>query len=208
MAYGLGDDALTREARARVVRWIDEATRVKDEDFTWCRAFDEVPAAARADSWSFCDRVFTAEASPHEAPGAQWGFHAGELDLVRHECQVRGLDLSVLEGRNFILVEVRFGDRGVLDLPPSERPAAIRRAAQALLRPPYLGGAHALAIPAQVEEGAFFSSDPAVDPALLSRWSQRVDGAVRGGQLYLVCYKKHGQRVGFAHAGQWFAGPR
>src|SRR5258705_492418 len=57
-------------------------------------------------------------------------------------------------------------------------------------------------------EATLSSSDPAVDPALLSSWSQRLDGMVRGGKLYLVCYKKHGQRVGFAHAGQWFDGPR
>jgi hypothetical protein len=202
------EDALTREARERVAGWIDEATAVPADDFTSCRDFEEIPAAARADSWCWCDRVFTAEASPHDARGARWGFHAGPLDLVRHECRVRELDLSVLEGRNFILVEVCFNGLDVLDLPPSERPTAIRRAARALLRAPYLGGAHAFAVPAQVEEGAFFSSDPALDPALLACWSDRVDGIVRGGRLYLVCYKKHGQRVGFAHGGQWFAGPR
>src|SRR6185369_12268128 len=106
MANRGGNAGLERECRARIEAWIDAATRVPAGDFTWCRDFDEVPAAARADSWSWCDRVFTREASPHEAPGARCGFHAGEgLDLVRHAYRVQDLDLSILEGRNFVLVE-------------------------------------------------------------------------------------------------------
>src|SRR5690348_8494741 len=124
MANRRGGAALTRESLERVVTWLEAATKVPLEDFTWCRGFDEVPAAARADSWSWCDQIFTAEASPHEAPGGRCGFHAGRdggPDLVRHAYRVQDLDLSLLEGRNFVLVEVRFDGAGVLDLPKAER---------------------------------------------------------------------------------------
>jgi hypothetical protein len=211
------DDPIAREAEERLAAWLSAVDRVPDEEFTGVEDFEEISGPARADSYHCCDAVFSEGACPHdEALGPRHAFHLATEDtpdLLRHEYAASGLDVVVMEGRNFLLVRLPPSGLDVLALPAAERPAAIRRVAERLFgegaaavgREDRTGAScPPLAIPAVIEEGVAFSSRSDVDPALLSCWRDRIECGVRGGELYFVCYKKPSQRAGYANAQQWF----
>jgi len=114
--------------------------------------------------------------------------------------------------------------------PRAARAAAIHHVAETLFRAPpggrrprirgslgepeSLGGVGGLAprprrfeLPHTIDEGACFSTDEGAEPLLLAAWTERVDGGVRGGQLYFLFYKKVPQRVGFRSDERWFDDP-
>ncbi|XXT21783.1 hypothetical protein WME94_09505 [Sorangium sp. So ce429] len=217
---------LGQDIDARVAAWLSAVARVPPDGFTPVERFDDVPAQARADSFYWCDAIFRSELNPHnEALGARHAFHAATddtPDLLRHELAAGGLELTVTEGRNFILVQVERSSLDILSLCGPDRAAAVRRVAEALFNtgvesntvgvpaaagPPAAGPALCPVpgeVPPDLEEGAVFSSNPAVDPDLLACWKDRTECGVQGGRLYFLCYKKSSQRVGFANAWQWF----
>ncbi|WP_437837146.1 hypothetical protein [Sorangium sp. So ce1153] len=220
---------LGQDIGARVAAWLSAVARVPPDGFTPVERFDDVPAQARAESFYWCDSIFRSELNPHnEALGARHAFHAATddtPDLLRHELAAGGLELAVIEGRNFILVQVERSSLDILSLCGPDRAAAVRRVAEALFNTgvesntvgvPAAAGLPAAGpvagpvrcpVPGEVpdlEEGTVFSSNPAVDPDLLACWKDRTECGVQGGRLYFLCYKKSSQRAGFANASQWF----
>ena len=200
-------EALRREAEDRIARWLEAVESVPRRDYTMIAELSELPAQARAESCYWCDHVLSPEANPHDAPGAEHGYHlaeGGTPDLLRHAYTAHGLGLTVIEGRNFLLIRIGRGSLDVLALPAAARAEAIRHAAAVLLRAPRQKEAPSFHLPEALDEGCSFSSDAGADPLLLSCWTERVEGGIRGGELYFVSYKKPAQRTGFAHAEAWF----
>ncbi|WP_437652562.1 hypothetical protein [Sorangium sp. So ce1182] len=216
---------LGQDIEARVAAWLSAVARVPPDGFTPVERFDDVPAQARADSFYWCDSIFRSELNPHnEALGARHAFHAATddtPDLLRHELAAGGLELTITEGRNFVLVQVERSCLDILSLCGPDRAAAVRRVAEALFNTGVesntVGVAAAASSPTAVpvlcpapgevpelDEGTVFSSNPAVDPDLLACWKDRTECGVQGGRLYFLCYKKSSQRAGFANAWQWF----
>ncbi|XYI00111.1 hypothetical protein ACMHYB_10330 [Sorangium sp. So ce1128] len=211
---------LGQDIEARVAAWLSAVARVPPDGFTPVERFDDVPAQARADSFYWCDSIFRSELNPHnEALGARHAFHAATddtPDLLRHELTAGGLELTVTEGRNFVLVQVERSSLDVLSLCGPDRAAAVRRVAEALFNTgvesntvgvPSAAGPVLCPVPREVadlEEGTVLSSNPAADPDLLACWKDRTECGVQGGRLYFLCYKKSSQRAGFANAWQWF----
>ncbi|WP_437799344.1 hypothetical protein [Sorangium sp. So ce693] len=205
---------------ARIAGWLAAVARVAPDGFTPVERFEDVPAQARAESFYWCDSIFRDELNPHgEGVRARHAFHAATddtPDLLRHEYAAGGLGLTVTEGRNFILVQVDRASLDILSLCGPDRAAAVRRVAEALFNTgvesrtvgmPVTSGPAAcpdLAGTQELEEGTVVSSNPAVDPDLLTCWKDRTECGVQGGRLYFLCYKKSSQRVGFANAWQWF----
>jgi hypothetical protein len=202
-----------------MARWLEAVGRAAREGFTFVDDFEAISGPARAESWRWCDLLFRPEASPHnEALGARHGFHVATpetMDLLRHEYRAAGLDLCVTEGRNFILVQMPKACADILSLAARERASAIRKIAESLFEAApdaEAGGACAspgrglpgLALPNAIREGTTFGTDPRADPTLLSGLSCCVDGGICCGELYFLCYKKQGQRVGYLHGQQWF----
>ena len=111
---------LGQDSDARVAAWLSAVARVPPDGFTPVERFDDVPAQARADSFYWCDSIFRSELNPHnEALGARHAFHAATddtPDLLRHELAAGGLELTVTEGRNFILVQVERSSLDILSL--------------------------------------------------------------------------------------------
>jgi hypothetical protein len=211
-------EALKRETGERLAEWLALVEGASSEGFTRVERFEEIPAAARADSWFWCDCIFASELSPHnEALAPKHAFHratADKPDLLRHEYKAGGLDLVVTESRNFVLVQVARSSLDILALQGAERGAAIQRVADALFnrrRGTSSRGSSGhdevcapLPVPSGVDEGTCFSSDPEVDPSLLSCWSDRIECGIRDGRLYFLIYKKMAQCAGYANASQWF----
>ncbi|WP_437678658.1 hypothetical protein [Sorangium sp. So ce131] len=207
---------LGKDVEARVAAWIAAVGRVPPGGFTPVERAEDLPAQARADSFFWCDTIFRSEANPHnEALGARHALHAATADtpdLVRHEYSAGGLELTVTEGRNFVLVQVDRSSVDILSLCGPDRVDAVRRVADSIFNP---GGAYTLdpAVPVAcpppgetpvLDEGTGFSSNPAVDPDLLACWRDRTECGVKEGRLYFLCYKKSSQRAGYANASQWF----
>jgi hypothetical protein len=193
--------ALRREAGARIDRWLAAVDRAVARGFDRVEDREVLPAGARADSWFWCDEVLAPHANPHDAPGARASVHPATpttVDLLRHDYKAAGLGLTVIEGRNFLLVQVDPASADVLALPPEDRAAAVHRVASAIFK-----ARPSFQVPRAIEEGARFSTDEGVDPRLMAHWSRRLDGGVRGGRLWFLCYKKAPQRVGFAREEGW-----
>jgi len=189
-------EALRRDAGARLAGWLAAVEQVHPA--SWQEPA-ELPDQARAESEHWCDEVFAPRANPHDAESARRAVHRGALHLIRYAFAAGGLDLTVIEGRNFLLVRV---DRRSLDLlafPAEARPAAVARAAEAIFR-----AAPRFRHCRPIGEGGCFCSDARADPLAIAAWSQRAEGGVKGGELWFAVYKRPSQRLGFAHGGQWF----
>lgn len=202
------DDLLARDAEARLREWLAAVARVPPEAFTPVESFEQIPGAARADSWFWCDSIFTDELNPHnEALEPRHAFHLATddtPDLLRHEYTAGGLDLVITESRNFMLVQIARASVDLLALCGSDRDAALRRLAATMFKGERGRDALPRAAPPDLCEGATFSSNPAVDPALLTCWNDRTECAIQGGCLVFLLYKKPSQRAGYANAQQWF----
>ncbi|WP_438027676.1 hypothetical protein [Sorangium sp. So ce233] len=215
-----GQGALGQDIDARIAAWLSAVARVPPDGFTPVERFDDVPDQARAESYYWCDSIFRSEVNPHnEALGVRHALHAATddtPDLLRHELAAGGLELTVTEGRNFVLVQVERSSLDILSLCGPDRAAAARRVAEAIFNTgiesntvgvPSPSDAVVCPVPDEapdLEEGTTVSSNPAVDPDLLACWKDRTECGVRGGRLYFLCYKKSSQRAGFANPCQWF----
>ena len=196
-----------REAAARVERWLAAVERVAPGDFTAVAASDALPEQARAESFYWCDEVFSPEANPHDAPGRPARVPPRPERTRRTWCATTtrrsALGLTVIEGRSFLLVRVDPRSLDVLALAPPARPSALHDVARRIFRAPRGGRAHTFPAPGAIQEGARFSTDDRADPMLLAAWDGRIEAGVRGGALYFLCYKKAAQRVGFASGERW-----
>ncbi|MFT3766427.1 MAG: hypothetical protein QM820_13080 [Minicystis sp.] len=176
---------------------------VAEDGWACVRDLSEVPAQVRADSVYWCDHVLLPEVNPHDLPDVEHAMHYGDgrsPDLIRHMYTAKGLDLDVVEGRNFLCVRVSRRSLDVLALPDGERPAAVSRAAAAIFREP-LTFCHC----DSVADGSIFCTDACADPRVLTSWTERAEGGIRGGELWFICYKRIAQLVGFSNPAQWFS---
>lgn len=197
---------MSEETMDRLGAWLDAVEAASPESWQALPDLDHLPEHVRADSQYWCDEVFTAEANPHDAPGARHRICPGAgglLDLLAHDYRAEGLDLSVIEGRNFVLVRVGRQSLDLMAIPEAERHLAVERAAAAVFRAPLR-----FLTCAALGEGAMVCTDESADPLLVSSWARRAEGGIRGGELWFVCYKRNPQRVGFANAAQWFSDQR
>jgi hypothetical protein len=191
------------ETGARLSAWLEAVEQAAPEAWRPVADLGDLPPHVRADSQFWCDGVFAPAANPHDATGVTRAARRGEgrsPDLLRHRYAAAGLDLTLIEGRNFLLVEVARKSLDLLALPEAERPAAVARAAAALFREP-VRFQHC----APVADGSLFCTDADADPLLLASWAERAEGGVRGGELWFVCYKRVAQQVGFANPAQWWS---
>jgi hypothetical protein len=199
---------LGHETKERIARWIERVERIPPRAFTDAGRGATLPPEVLAESLYWCDEVFAKEANPHDAPGARRAVHhrsSSAPDLLRHEYVAAGIGLTVIEGRNFLLVVVDPQSLDVPSLPAGERAAAIHDVAARIFRPP--GGrarTKDFVLPSEIGEGACFSTSASAEPLLLAAWHERVEGGIRGGRLYFLCYKKTAQQIGFAEEERWF----
>lgn len=188
-------DPQERDASARILAWLAAVDQASSEAWTEIQDLAEIPAQVRADSEFFCDHIFTPAANPHDACGVRRALHQGGIHLLRHTYDAGGLALSVLEGRNFVLVRVARASLDVVDT--ADHDALTRVAARIFQAPPRFDACELL------HEGTLLCSSSA-DPLSLDSCRDRIDGGVRDGEVWFLCYKRCAQRLGFAHAGQWF----
>ena len=191
------------DAGTRLAAWLAAVDAVTPNEWASLPDLSELPPHVHADSVYWCDHVFLPDANPHDAPGAVHAVRCGDgshPDLISHVYTAKGLDLDIVEGRNFVRVRVSRRSLDLLALPEAERPEAVARVTEALFREP-LAFNHCEPLADQ----SSFCSNKAIDPQVLASWAQRTEGGLRDGELWFVCYKRVSQLVGFANAAQWFS---
>lgn len=186
----------------RLEAWLDAVDEAEGR-FREVASLEELPEHVRKDSEFWCDEILAPAVNPHDVETARHHVfqEPGETpDLVAHDVAVNGTQLRIIEGRNFLLVRVDRRSLDLLALPIEARHAAAERAAEAIFREPLR-----FRTCAALGEGGLVCTDAEVDPLLISSWSRRAEGGIRGGELWFLCYKKCAQRTGFCNAAQWFS---
>jgi len=188
------------------MKWIDAVEKARAEGFDEIANDDDLPAGARADSLYWSRAFFTQGVSPYEpSQRVRRAVHratASTPDLVRHEYEASALRLTVTEGRSFTLIVIARESLDILALPEAERPNAVARAAAALFHADCVDG-RCFQVPEDLAEGVFFSTNPGADPRLLGAWKDRIDGGIRGGELFFLLYKRLSWMTGWLNGSEW-----
>jgi hypothetical protein len=188
------------------MKWIDAVDEARAEGFDELGAPGDLPAGARADSLYWSRAFFAQGAGPYEpSQRVRRAIHratARTPDLVEHEYEARGLHLTVTEGRSFMLVVIAKDSLDILALPEHLRTGAVARAAAALFHADCLDG-RCFLVPETTSEGVFFSTNPDADPRLLGAWRDRIDGGIRGGELFFLLYKRLAWMTGWLNGSEW-----
>jgi len=186
----------------------------------WLECIDDVPDAGyrdvglsgldgdvRATSQRWCDEQLAAEASPYvKGLKVRTLAHVGNegsdtrklsIDLIRHQYEIDDLPVEVVEGHNFTMIRLAAGK--AIQGSAAARAAEIHRLARKLLAQPWT-----FQLPAAIEEGVRFSSNPDLIPDILPDWTDRGDGGIRGGRLWFLCFRVIPQVACFLNDIHWF----
>jgi hypothetical protein len=192
------NDVIEQECNNFISAWL----RLLDEATSRVVAIDAVldlPANALATSRVWCARMFHPSADPHRQARVSLGLTvsmAGSgADLLIYRFKLAEKEIDIIEDINFILVRTPHPGRihGV---------EQVRAFALLLLKisPNLTFEPRSLSI----DDEAAFSSAPFEYLPTLRDWTERIDAGFRRGQLYLMCYKRQDQMLGFSSSQDWF----
>lgn len=201
------DEQIAVEAhQVHLMGWLEALDRAGPQDYV--KDWDAIPDAERVrrDSEAWCGRFLRPAFDPYRQSGqvrrSASPAKPDTYDVLRHEYTVQGMRVEVLETVQFTVL--RFENRTLLQLPEEEKRRTISRVATAIL---YLPGE--FRFPPDTAEGALFSTHPEANPITLRAWTDRVDGGIRQGRLFFVCYKRIEPTDGkpiFLNGQHWFDG--
>jgi hypothetical protein len=176
-------------------------------------------AAVKQDSESWCGIFFRPEVNPHRAnPAATLAIHhatADTADIIRYDYGSTAMRLRLYETVDFALLRIEEGRVDVLKLSQDRRRTTITELAGELLSKPSTATAGAspeawpFEFPNSIEDGSRFSTGASQEPQAMPSWASRVDGGIRAGQLYFVCFKRRRSgdgRVILLDSHHWFDG--
>jgi hypothetical protein len=196
------------EAEELVSIWLNMVDRIKDDQFKEIDDISALPNLVRGNSLSWCSRFLKQNVNPYNPKlKVRHFFHLAtemSLDLLKHEYIAEKMSLVIIESRSFTLVRVAHSGVKLLELSNDERKNLIRHLAADILNPPDGKSEWTFLLPNTVGEKTLFSTNPQADPLTLSSWKQRVDGAVRHGELSLLMFKRSAGILGFHPAQDWF----
>lgn len=184
--------------------WLDVLDALDAADFTAVADFSEISAQTYFESLRWDELLFREGAGPHrEAGDVRHAYHIARpdtIDLLRHEYAFEGIELVVTESAAF--THIRCGGYSVQqyggDPDPLVQAAAL---AAALLKIP--DAVSFTPIPGDPKYRSF-SSQPAIGPARMEVWSDRIDGVVESDGIVLLCYKRHLDYDEFVNLSTWF----
>jgi hypothetical protein len=191
---------------ATFVSTVHEALDAPAADFVPVADLRALPGPLRADSRMWCRRFFAPAADPHLVAKVALAARAksGTPDLLRHEYAVGGFHVAAVESRSFTVVWVA-PTTGRFDvLSDDAKKTFVQRAAEALINLRDAEHSWTLPVPDRLSEGVRFSTNPDKELLFMGRWTERMDGGVRGGNPYFLLFKKVGQIVGFYNDEEWF----
>jgi hypothetical protein len=125
------------------------------------------------------------------------------------------MGLRLYETVDFVLLRIEEGGENVLKVSQDKRRDAIAAMAGLLLNPPpaLKAGRPQATWPFEfagmIEDGSRFSTDASLEPLVMPSWASRVDGGIRAGHLYFVCFKKRQSgdgRLIMLNSHHWFDG--
>lgn len=211
---------VVEETDDRVGAWLNMIDRAEG---TWIAQTDltALPdgAAVQQDSEKWCGIFLKPEVNPHSAnPAAALAIHhatGDTADILRYDYGSTPMRLRLYETVDFVLLRVEEGGGQVLKVSQDKRREAIAAMAGLLLTPPppqKAGGSKAtwsFEFAGMIEDGSRFSTDASQEPVVMPSWASRVDGGIRAGHLYFVCFKKRQSgdgRLILLDSHHWFDG--
>lgn len=178
------------EAGEILSTWLEFVDRVPPEQYVAIGEVAALPHSVYADSYRWSNAFLRPEIHPYlETLRVKRSVHLATedtLDLLRHEYET---GLEIVESRMFSVMRVRH--RGDLRM-------EIVRAATSVLKLPA-----DFRYPEVLEEGATFSTNPTQHPMVLD-WPERMDGGIRNGRLWFLCYKRSQGVLGYRDPKAWF----
>lgn len=217
-----GDEAV-QETDDLIGAWLNMIDRAGG---AWVTVTDLklLPDARRVqrDSEEWCALFFTAGANPHQADAMPViAIHRATpetADIIRYDYASGNMRLRLYETVDFVLLRVEQTEVEPLNLHQDKIPAAITRISRILLNKPAPAAPSPVSEEAQtwafqfsppIQEGSRFSTGASQDPHLMPSWTSRVDGGIRGGRLYFMCFKKRQSgdgRLIILNSHHWFDG--
>lgn len=196
------------EGAEMIASFLEVAHEVPDDAFVPIEDVEQLPPDVRGDSLMWSQRFFAEMANPYnEALTVRRSLNLAtdqSTDLLRHEYTVDDLSLVVIETNNFTIISIKGTAAGVLALPEPARAVAVNTLAQRVLMMRGDDYHWEFDYPNTIKDGTHFSTAPDVDPWMLSPWSQRADGGLRGDDVYFLCFKKYEQTSGYEDMETWF----
>ena len=179
---------------------------VRPEDYVAVPRLGAVDPRARADSAVWAPQFFRAQWNPHSAvPPPRASFHVARkdtYDLLRHEYEVDGTRVAVVETKAFAMLRLLAPPERLLRMSGSEQLAEVNRIGLAALNVKDVWRRRA---PSSTDEALAFSTNPSASLMTMHAWDVRVEAGVYKGELYFLCHKKVSQLVGFESSQHWFS---
>jgi|SRR5579872_4025713 len=212
--------AVLEETDDRIGAWLNMIDRA---DAAWIAPanFTALPdgASVHLDSEKWCRVFFKPEANPHAAvPAATLAIHhatADTADILRYDYGSTRMHLRLYETVDFVLLRIEEGGEDILKVSQNKRRDAISAMAGLLLNPPppaKAGGPEttwSFKFAGMIEDGSRFSTDASQEPVVMPSWASRVDGGIRAGHPYFVCFKNRQSgdgRLIMLNSHHWFDG--
>ncbi len=188
---------------------VDRATENGFEDFSGFEGLDD-GAAVELDSRDWAERFLRPESNPY-ADGVEvkrYVHHATSDtdDLIWHGFVINEeIGVTVIESAESYLIKLKSHQGTLLGQHDAESEALIQGLTQPVLA---LSGTYddpfgqileyrwTFVYDPPLREGSRFTSGPGVDPFVLTSWTDRIDGGIRGGELFFHGYKVHGSGAG------------
>lgn len=193
--------------QAHLIGWLEALERAGLQDYVkdWAAVPDAEGVRHNSENW--CGRVFRPDFNPYRQTGkvdlSASPARPDTFDVLRHEYSVQGMRLEVLETVRFMVVRFEMSST-LSQLDEQEKRRAISRTAAGVLN---VSGD--FRFPPTTSEWYLFSTRPEANPITLVAWTDRVDGGIRNGRLFFVCYKRieptDGKPV-FLNGAHWFDG--
>jgi hypothetical protein len=190
-----------------LIGWLEALDRAGPKDYIkeWAAVPDEANVRHFSETW--CSRFFRPAFDPYRQTGEV--IHSASpatpdgFDILRHEYAVQGMRLEVLETVQFTVLRFETS-KTLLHQSEEEKKKAISRAVAHILNLP-----GEFKFPPKISDGTFFSTHPEANPVTLNAWTDRVDGGIRQGRLFFLCYKRIEPTAGkpiFLNGQHWFDG--
>jgi hypothetical protein len=186
---------------------LETVAKVRPDEYVLMPNMHVLDPRVLADSMGWAQKFFVTHWNPYVvSPPPARSIHVARsdtYDLLKHEYELHGTRVAVLETKAFAMIKVATPsvDR-LLRMVGSEQLAEVTRIGLSMLNvtDPWRRRA-----PSSKDESAAFSTNPALALVTMSSWDERIEAGVYRGELYFLCHKKVSQLLGFESSRHWFS---
>ena len=194
---------MTDENIEIILNWIEGIEKIPAAHYKVVPKAEELPDPPKNESQHWAGIFFIPGSEPYDVPFK--GRHSyvcnkSDLDLLRHEGQVHGLETIVIyEGRNFCATKFTLSQH-----PTGNVLALVQKKAEQVLHMNDKDHHWKFNSKQTVGNDILLSTNKDQAIEFMKDWTGRADALIRGNVLYLITYKKLESVTGFLNDYQWF----